>query len=184
MINTVNIEKEVDIQAIKANKLSNKDYRYFVQFCTIIQRRHYGYIQGQTQEDLISVGVYKCVQLIQKGTYDCKKGPLKNFLFTGVRNEMQNYLYGFKREIPVEEVFEEEGNSFRELKYVTKEEVVKFLMSFRSQFRIYVHSILAYLFLLGVPAELPERDKIVDQDQTVRRLTCLFLWTRQESSVF
>ena len=65
MIDTVNMEKELDIEHIKLNQLSSKDYEYLKTFCTIIQRKHYYFIRGNTQEDLIQIGVMKCISLIR-----------------------------------------------------------------------------------------------------------------------
>lgn len=49
------------------------------------------------QEELISVGFLKCLELLEGHEFDPLKYPhksaLKNFLYTGIRNEVGNYLY-------------------------------------------------------------------------------------------
>ena len=48
-------------------------------------------------EDLVSVGLLKCIELLEVNAFDPVKYPaksaLKNFLYTGIRNEVGNYIY-------------------------------------------------------------------------------------------
>lgn len=58
----------------------------------IVFRKHY-YASFCDKDDLLSVGVLKALSLINEGNFSKKKGTLLNYLYTGMRNEMHNYLY-------------------------------------------------------------------------------------------
>ena len=55
------------------------------------------------REDLISVGMLKCIELVKNTKFDPTRSSLKNYLYTGVRNEMKNYLYKTSKEVIVED---------------------------------------------------------------------------------
>lgn len=58
----------------------------------IVVRKHF-YASLSEKEDLVSVGVLKAIKMIDSGNFDSNKGNLCTFLYTGMRNEMHNYLY-------------------------------------------------------------------------------------------
>jgi hypothetical protein len=59
---------------------------------SIVQRKHY-YASTNERDDLISVGVLKALTLIANGAFAESKGSLLNYIYSGMRNEMHNYLY-------------------------------------------------------------------------------------------
>lgn len=52
----------------------------------------------QHREDLLSEGCMKAISLVRCGDYDPKFGLLHNYLFTGVRNSMTNYISKIREE--------------------------------------------------------------------------------------
>lgn len=84
------------------NKLAEK----IMDLSSIVYTRHY-YASSREKEDLISVGVVKALSLIQGGGWDKSKGRLINYLYSGIRNEMHNYLYKVNKEVCFEEFYED-----------------------------------------------------------------------------
>jgi hypothetical protein len=71
----------------------------------IVFRKHF-YANMGDKEDLLSVGVLKAYTLIKNGNFCENKGTVLNYLYTGMRNEMHNYLYHQKKKIKVDDVSE------------------------------------------------------------------------------
>lgn len=85
--------------------LSQDNCEELRKLCEIVLNNHYAYVAYCDREDLVAEGMLKCIELLRKGTFDPNRASLKNFLYTGIRNEMGNYLYRHKKEIPIEEFF-------------------------------------------------------------------------------
>lgn len=66
----------------------------------IVFRKHF-YASYRDKDDLVSIGVLKALSLLDGGNFDERKGTLLNFLYTGMRNEMHNYLYHKNKKIKV-----------------------------------------------------------------------------------
>ena len=82
------------------------------QLSQIVCSNHFGYVSYHDREDLIMEGQRKGIELIQSCRFDPSYGSqLKNFVYTGMRNEMTNYLYSKKREYPVEEFYGDQKES-------------------------------------------------------------------------
>lgn len=58
----------------------------------IVIRKHF-YASLQDKEDLVSVGVLKALTMISEGNWDKSKGNFCSFIYTGIRNEIHNFLY-------------------------------------------------------------------------------------------
>lgn len=58
----------------------------------IIVRKHF-YASREDKEDLVSIGVLKAVRMIHSDNFRSDKGNLCTFLYTGMRNDMHNFLY-------------------------------------------------------------------------------------------
>lgn len=80
--------------------LCNEDVlcKKIVDLSNIVFNRHF-YINLWEKEDLISVGVVKALSLIREGNWRKEKGNLVTFLYSGIRNEMHNYIYRVSREV-------------------------------------------------------------------------------------
>lgn len=65
----------------------------------VVLNTHYNYITSEElREDLIQEGYLKAYELLKIGTYDPRRN-LRNYLYTGVRNAMQNFLYHDRKEV-------------------------------------------------------------------------------------
>lgn len=83
----------------------------------IIANRHFISYINSDSSDLIEVGVLKAVELIKSGVYDKNRTSLKNYLYTGMRNEMKNYLNRMKKEILVDDTMLASRNSYTVMDY-------------------------------------------------------------------
>ena len=102
-----------------------------VNLSSIVYTRHF-YANGNEKQDLISVGVLKALSLVRGGKWDPEKGKLITYLYTGIRNEMHNYIYRISREVLMDNEFidmqgsleiEAEDTSFLEIRYEVVQEV-------------------------------------------------------------
>ena len=72
-------------------------YALLRKLCEIVINTHYPSAIGKI--DLMDMGVDKCLRLLVSGKYDPNRALLKNFLYTGVRNDIGNYLHRARREV-------------------------------------------------------------------------------------
>ncbi len=86
--------------------LENRDIlvKKIEDLCKIVFSRHF-YVNVNEKEDLLSVGMLKALDLLNSGYMDLSKGSMLNFLYTGIRNEMKNYLYRTTREVFYEDYY-------------------------------------------------------------------------------
>lgn len=79
--------------------------RNITKLASIVLHQHYPFVRDKTmQEDLIQEAICKAIDLCKAGTFDSSRSSIRNYLYTGMRNQMQNLLSKWKREISVEEV--------------------------------------------------------------------------------
>ena len=62
------------------------------QLAEIIVRKHF-YASYEVKDELVSIGIVKAVKMINSDKFDPKKGNLCSFLYTGMRNDMHNWMY-------------------------------------------------------------------------------------------
>ena len=77
-------EKDLGNPDVLANKL--------ITLAEIVVRKHF-YSSSHEKEDLVSIGVLKALSMINDGNFSTKKGNFATFIYTGMRNDMHNYLY-------------------------------------------------------------------------------------------
>lgn len=64
----------------------------------VVFYKHFSYVTNpQLKQDLFQEGYLKAYELLNSGNYDPSM-PLRNFIYTGVRNAMHNYLYHDNKE--------------------------------------------------------------------------------------
>jgi len=152
------------------------------QLAEIVCYKHYSYVDYHKRQDLISEGILKAVELICQGDFSPDRGALKNYLYTGMRNQMQNYLYGSKREFPVEEFFNQESNLQVGQFIISIKDIENFLSGFLRDKSGYLPQVVSILFEMGF-----EFDRSVEmkepleemEGKRVERLVVLFLWENQ-----
>lgn len=66
--------------------------------CEVVLNTHYSYIRDpDLREDLKQEGYIKALELIKRGNY-APNHNLRTYLYTGIRNEMRNFLYRDNRD--------------------------------------------------------------------------------------
>jgi hypothetical protein len=88
-----------DILNVNSNELGLK----LQDLAGIVFRKHF-YASLNEKVDLMSVGVLKALSLIDSGNWKEDKGSVLNYLYTGMRNEMHNYIYHQNKDIKTDEV--------------------------------------------------------------------------------
>lgn len=73
----------------------------------IVVRKHF-YASYNEQEDLVSVGVLKALSLIDGGKWAKGKGSFVNYIYSGMRNDMHNYLYHHNKEVSSNDAFNDD----------------------------------------------------------------------------
>ena len=77
-------EEDMNNQDVLATKL--------IQLAEIVVRKHF-YASYQDKDDLVSIGVLKALTLIKNGAWSKSRGSFLNYIYSGMRNDMHNYLY-------------------------------------------------------------------------------------------
>lgn len=77
-------EKDIENPDVLGEKL--------IQLAEIIIRKHY-YASLKDKDDLISVGVLKALTAIEGNAWTKSRGSFATYIYSGMRNEMHNYLY-------------------------------------------------------------------------------------------
>lgn len=100
--------KDLDNEVALANKLKK--------LAEIIVRKHF-YASLNEKDDLVSIGIVKAYSMIKEGNFSPEKGNLCTFLYTGMRNDMHNYLYHIGKfntsDIDdIKEVYKDEKNCY------------------------------------------------------------------------
>lgn len=159
---------------------------------SIVVRKHY-YASTKERDDLISLGIIKALEMIHNGYFSASKGNLCTFLYTGIRNEMHNYLYHMNKfsttDLSVlESVGEEEEFPEQNLEYAFVHMVcLPFEKSFGSSIEREVIKILYKLgyFVENTPKEVEvvEGYRKVDEGTMkamASRITGIVLWKKRE----
>lgn len=104
-------EKDLENEEILSRKL--------ITLAEIIVRKHF-YASSEEKDDLVSIGVLKAIRMIHSDNFRRDKGNLCTFLYTGMRNDMHNYLYHRNKFdfVTLESVY---GNDGVDDKYFNKE---------------------------------------------------------------
>jgi hypothetical protein len=155
----------------------------------IVANKHYSKVLPHVKEDLIAEGVLKGLKLLDGGRFDSGITSLKNYLYSGLRNEMQNYLYRSRRETPVEEDYQKTDDRTRCDEIVVKaKEIQSVLNEFEVPYSDYYQSVAIKLRDMGfVVSPRVEDDNRVDHpiNEKVReRLVCLIVWKKAEDPLW
>ena len=147
-----------------------------VDLSSIVYTRHF-YANANEKQDLISVGVLKALSLVRGGKWDPEKGKLITYLYTGIRNEMHNYIYRISREILMDNEFidlqgsreiEEGDVSFLEIGFDIIEEVCKEFRQYgRVESRVIVDLAKRGFKVTGIDSKFEER--IIREEEVGRK---------------
>lgn len=83
--------------------ITERGYEVINSLCNVILNKYFYEVRKVDREDLIQVGIVKCLELLNKGVYDPKRARLENYFYAGIRNEMKNYLYRTGKESIIED---------------------------------------------------------------------------------
>lgn len=65
---------------------------------TVVLNKHFSKVSPSKKDDLKQLGWYKVFKTLRAGGFDPSRSSLKNYLYTGIRNEMGNFLVKGSRE--------------------------------------------------------------------------------------
>lgn len=94
-----------------------KDLEHLI---TIVLNKHFSKVHPDKKDDLRQLGWYKVFKTFSQGTFDPNRSSLKNYLYTGIRNEMGNFITKGAREQLVDNTLLEAG--FLQNDYDTNED--------------------------------------------------------------
>lgn len=75
----------------------------------IVLNKHFSKVRPDKKEDLKQLGWYKVFKTFKQGQFDPSRSSLKNYLYTGIRNEMGNFITKGSREQLVDNTLLEAG---------------------------------------------------------------------------
>ena len=79
---------------LTSKDLENPDIlgRKLITLAEIIIRKHF-YASVNEKDDLVSIGLVKAYSMLQDNKFSSSRGNICTYLYTGMRNDMHNYLY-------------------------------------------------------------------------------------------
>jgi hypothetical protein len=155
------------------------------QLAEIVLNTHHSYVSHADREDLISIAIIKGVELLTNNDFDSKRSSLKNYIYTGMRNEMTNHLYRGKKELPQDEFPTNNAAEEYDIVEVHYKMIVEVTKPFTKRCGDYAGLLCAYVERLGFSiVDKPTNIEIL-KDYNVKvleRLVCMILWKRREFS--
>lgn len=134
------------------------------------------------KDELESIAVCKALELLNSGSFDSSRASLKNYLYSGMRNEVGNFL--FKRR---KLVFWEDVDSFREEDVscfeIDGEVIIRTISNLGEEFLEYIPIVVKALMGMGftVNMEVSEDENMeTKEEKTLEKLLCLILWENRE----
>lgn len=142
---------------------------------------YYNYIKDpELKKDLFQIGYLKAYELLNNGNYDPTMS-FRNFIYTGVRNEMHNALYHINKMQTVDlEALDKYDNvvGYHETgEYSIEVDDVRSICSNFSRYGDYFPSVVNYLIDIGIvdtPKLTEDRDSL--NPKLLEGITTLVLW--------
>lgn len=147
---------------------------------------HFSYITDyELKRDLMQVGFLKAYELLNNGNYDPTMS-LRNFLYTGIRNEIHNTLYHLGKIPTVSldglDVYENVVGYNQVKDYTVEEEVVRDVCSKFKSHGDYFPKVANYLLKIGI-LEGNKYDEVEVDPELTDGIITLTLWTLYEREV-
>lgn len=135
------------------------------------------YFKGYSElEEYQSVGLLKAIELLKSNSFDpskySSKQALKNYLFTGIRNSISNYLYHYSnsdKEVVSDNIYE--GEYCVDKVVIDRGLILKFIKS--SGFNIDLETLCSYLSYLGLP--IKSKKVFKDNEYKYQKYAILFI---------
>lgn len=160
-------------------------FKQLYKLAEIVLNKHYSYITDpSTKEDLISEAVLKGYELVLQGNFDAKRSSLKNYIYTGMRNEMSNYLYKNKKEVVLDEIL---GASTRnpghdDYDVIYYKDIVNLTSKFAKRYGDYTGLLVSYLRDIGFHIEgCPDNTHSavkIDDYKLLEKMVCVIIWAK------
>lgn len=147
---------------------------------SVVFYKHFGYIlDNQLKQDLFQEGYLKAYDLLNSGNYDPSM-PLRNYLYTGVRNAMTNYLYHCKKELHsnLDELdkYENVVGIYDVDDYDIDIEHIKMLCDEFKRYGDYYMLVVSYLSSLGLIKLGDKNIEIDSNNQFLNSLITITIW--------
>lgn len=157
-------------------------------FVNMVIYRHFSYVSAELKRDLTSEGICKVIQMLKAELFDPKISTLVNFLYTGVRNELTNFMHRMKREIlvddPVMFCSEKSMGSSSAKVVISFEKLKELLGKFAERVGGCIFQVIDALKEIGIQitgiCDIVKTDKCFNE-RVVDQLKCLVIWKMQES---
>lgn len=133
----------------------------------VVFYKYFSYVTNpQTKQDLFQEGYLKAYELLNNGNYDPSM-PLRNFIYTGVRNAMTNYMYHHKKESHVDltelDKYENIVGVYDVEDYDIDIELIKELCSRFNRYGDYYTPVMQYLRKIGLTQMVvPSKEQILN----------------------
>ncbi len=153
----------------------------------VVFNTHFSYVtERELKRDLMQVGYLKAYELLGNGNYDPSMS-LRNFLYTGIRNEMHNTLYHLGKIPTVSldsglDLYENIVGCYQTSEFSVQEEVVMEVCSKFLKHGNYFPIVANYLHKLGILCGEDYSVSEVNDDLTDSIIT-LTLWRLYENEV-
>ena len=147
---------------------------------------HYSYITDpELKKDLMQTGFLKAYELLNNGNYDPTMS-LRNFLYTGIRNEIHNTLYHLGKIPTVSleglDMYDNVVGYHQVREYEVETDVVRSVCSKFKRFGDYFPIVCNYLISLGI-LDMKESETTEVNDSLTDSIITLTLWNLFEREV-
>lgn len=174
-------------------RITKEGYEDILDLADIIIAKHFYINSALEKEDLKSIGVLKALEALNNGIFDKSKGSIKNYCYTGMRNEMKNYLYRMSKLVAVSDdalttntgELVDISNQFDSgLIKIKQEDIRKFLGRVPEEEYFVIDALkrMGFNVVISTPVK-GSREFPVDKER-VNFILCLIIWSRLESCQF
>ena len=172
-------------------RITEEGYEDIMDLADIVIAKHFYLNSDIDKEDLKSIGILKVLELLNEGNFDPTRSSLKNYCYTGMRNEMKNHLYRSEKLIPVEdEILATNVDSVTSTRLIDfssefftirRKQIRKFLGRFPFEEQAVVNSLLNMGF--SVEGGFERVTEEINQER-VAIIQCLVIWDHLEHSPY
>lgn len=154
--------------------LDEANLKYIMNLVEVVRNKHFD-LYPQYKEEFLSVGLEKVLKVLNMDIFDPSKGSLKNFLYTGIRNEMGNFLYHRKKDV-VTDTLPVEVVRATDVESITMHDLVLFKKTLpsRLQYGLCLDDLYEYITILGLPTNKITK-KTLSYDYRLNKISILFI---------
>lgn len=163
-------------------------YEMVENIVNVVFYTHYSYITNpELKKDLLQTGFLKAYELLNNGNYDPTMS-LRNFLYTGIRNELHNTLYHLGKiptvSLDTLDVYENVIGYHQVKEYSVEEELVKKVCDKFKDYGDYFPIVANYLINIGIlDKEKYNEDGVEYNQELCSGVITLTLWELYKKEV-